>query len=194
MNLLAEPATRAYLDEKLSARNLTVPSGDMAWVALRDLELEDYLGHESFDDIRDETGRVFDDAYVTVAAPGWQPVGRASVLAAAVPPSRVPMFTRRVRLGWADLLILDDASPERRLLATTWLNKLDDYPDAGELPVLSIGFVGNSARTLSLIRTHCSTKHGCTSKLKGCRCSMVEVVTGDGDDAWACLCDQHGSA
>jgi len=166
-----------------------------AFIGLGDLHLEEYLGVGSFDAVRDQVTQIRDNAYVTITSLGWQPSGRASQSFAAIEARRVPIFVRRMGFEWGTVLVLDDPSPERRLLLSTIGTPEGGFaPDVGQQPVVSIGFIGNRASTFSLIRTHCLTKDGCSSKLGGCKCDMREVVTDDGDDAWACLCDKHGSA
>jgi hypothetical protein len=186
MNLLGEPAARAYLDGRLSIRRAQVQSVGSSFVGPTDFQLEEYLGDDSFVGIRDEWARVRDDAYITLTPLEWQPRGIATQSIQTVEANRVPMFMRRIAFDWGAALILDDPSPERKLILATF---------GRELPAVSIGFDGGAASSFTLILTHCLTKDGCSSKSPGrCNCSIVRVVTGDGDDAWACLCDRHGSA
>jgi hypothetical protein len=189
MNLLGEPAARAYLDGRLSTRGSQVQSEGLFFVGPTDLQLEDYLGAGSFVPVRDQWRQVRDDAYVTLAPLGWQPRRAGSQSMQAIEAASAPIFIRRIAFDWGAALILDDSSPERKLMmATRGVRNR-------EAPALSIEFVGNVASNFTLLLTHCLTKDGCFSKSPGrCMCSMVKVMTGDGDEAWACLCDRHGSA
>lgn len=189
MNLLGEPAARVYLDRRLSTRGTQVQSDGPFFVGPVDLQLEEYLGADSFVPIRDQWAQVRDDAYITLTPLGWQPRGTGPQSMQTIEAASAPIFVRRITFDWGAALILDDSSPERKLmLATKGIRNR-------EASALSIGFVGNVASNFTLLLTHCLTKDGCFSKKPGrCTCNMVKVTTGDGDEAWACLCDRHGSA
>lgn len=192
MNLLGESEARVYLNRRLSARGL--PQDISLRLGLGDLGLEEFLGVGAFGEVRDEVARIDDDAFVNFVPPGWQPGGER-LSDATVDASHFKIFVRRAVFGWGALLLLDDSWPERQLLFETRGARVGGYPpDAGRRPVVRIGFFGNLASSFSLIRTHCGYQGGCSSKSGGCTCSLVPVVTGDGDDAWACWCNRHGSA
>jgi hypothetical protein len=194
VNLLGEPAAREYLDGLLSVRGQQVERERRAFIELGDLRLQEFLGIDCFDPISDQVSRIIDDAYITLVPLGWQRSGRRSPSLRTVDSSRVGIFVRRIAFSWGALLILDNASPERQLLLATWGGVPGGYPpDAGERPVVGMGFVGNQAQTFNLIFTHCDTKDGCVNKRPGCTCSEVLVSTKHGDEAWACMCEPHNS-
>jgi hypothetical protein len=189
MNLLGEPAARAYLDSRLSVRAAQVQNTGPFFLGSADLGLEEYLGADSFVRIQDQWTEIRDDAYITLTPLEWRPRGTGSRSVQIIEPTGVPMFIRRIAFDWGAALILDDSSAKRKLILST-RGMRNREPAA-----VNIGFVGNAASTLTMILTHCLAKDGCSSKSPSrCTCSMVKVVTDDGDDAWACLCDRHGSA
>jgi hypothetical protein len=157
MNLLGEPAARAYLDGRLSTRGAQVQSDGPFFVGPVDLQLEEYLGADSFVPVRDQWTQVRDDAYVTLTPPGWQPPGTGSQSMQTIEAISASIFILRIAFDWGAALILDDSSPERKLmLATRGIRNR-------EARALSIEFVGNVASNFTLLLTHCLTKDGCFS-------------------------------
>lgn len=101
---------------------------------------------------------------------------------------------RRLAFGRGSFLILDEPSAVRHLIvnapAGPWWPVF--FPSQSGV-VISLGLLRGVISTFRVMVTHCDTKDGCTSNLPGCNCSELEVTTQEGDDAWACLCDRHGS-
>lgn len=196
MNLLAEVEVRSHLDSVLSER--VRAGGDRrggARVALRDLQLEEVVGPGSFDDsgYGDWIPFVLDQCFVRLVPLGWER-RRQEAGAGPLAAREVSLFVRRIAFEWGSLLVLDEPSSARNLIVNAppsdWWRGLPPYHGGA---VLSLGFIGGSISALSVTITHCDTTDGCASNLPGCNCSEVEVTTDEGDDAWVCLCERHGS-
>src|SRR5690349_17624241 len=114
MNLLGEPAARAYLDGRLSTRGSQVQSKGPFFVGPLDLQLEGYLGAGSFVPVRDQWMQVRDDAYVILTSLEWQPRRTEPQSMQAIEATSAPMYMRRIAFDWGAVLILDDSSPERK--------------------------------------------------------------------------------
>jgi hypothetical protein len=197
MNILCEPAVREHLGTLLAERSRDLQEQAMLRIGLSDLRLEELLEIDSSARAWDQITRVLEVGYLTLVPVEWRPDDRRSEARPTIRADQIPIFVRRMVFQWGAVLVLDDPSPVRQLLLEArapflapWLPPSWDW---GEQPVISLAFLGRLPSTLSLVLTHCDTKKGCKAKSPRCACSLVEVVTEDGDDAWACLCDRHNS-
>jgi hypothetical protein len=112
------------------------------------------------------------------------------VLALAPVQEELPqLFVRRVPLSRGALIIFDDPAPDQLLIFSTEAQSPFGLTDA----VVKVEFSNNQLGLMTMLFPHCNPSNGCQSRRKRCSCTLVRVLPPDGDEAWACRCDNHGS-